>query len=525
MFAIGSIIGFYSYIIFFLGLLHLLYIPIIVIITLAFFGAIISSFYPFFSKIRLSTPKTTFICISLTLIFIQILVNYVGALGPELGFDALWYHLTLPKLFLQNHSIFHIGGVLYYSDMPKLVEMLYIPALAFGNEIVAKNIHFFFGILCIVALFLMGKKLFGEKVGILACLIFYANLVVGFESITAYVDLGRTFFELLAFWSFTYWVKEKKMKWLIVSAMFVGLCITTKLLAVGTLLLFLILIAFVLVQKRYSFLVVIKYTLIYSMTSLVIPLPWFIFSFVQTGNFFYPLFTAIYPVHIQFSQFNPISYIFSLFSVLLHADDPLSPIYFIILPVILLQSKKIFKTHPLLLIYSFLATIIWFLTPQTGGGRFILVYLPLFSLLTSYIILEIAEKNIKKILIVIVFVLSCTSIIYRGAANSKFIPVIFGEQTKSQFLATHLNFNFGDFYDIDGYFSKTIKPKDTVLLVGFHNLYYVNFPFVDSSWARKGQQYNYIITQNTTLSNTCTCWKQVYKNTTTNVIVYKYRKQ
>ena len=29
----------------------------------------------------------------------QILVNLIGALGPELGFDALWYHLTEAKLF------------------------------------------------------------------------------------------------------------------------------------------------------------------------------------------------------------------------------------------------------------------------------------------------------------------------------------------------------------------------------------------------------------------------------------------
>ena len=31
----------------------------------------------------------------------QILVNLIGALGPELGFDALWYHLTEAKLFWQ----------------------------------------------------------------------------------------------------------------------------------------------------------------------------------------------------------------------------------------------------------------------------------------------------------------------------------------------------------------------------------------------------------------------------------------
>src|SRR6185437_14950424 len=118
--------------------------------------------------------------------------------GPEIGFDALWYHLTLPKLYLGWHQVRHIpGGLLYYSDMPKLTEMLYISGLAILGETGAKLIHFSFGILCCIALYKVGRKFFSPLLSLIAVAIFYSNLVVGWESISAYIDLARTFFNIM----------------------------------------------------------------------------------------------------------------------------------------------------------------------------------------------------------------------------------------------------------------------------------------------------------------------------------------
>ena len=67
------------------------------------------------------------------LIFILCLVNLVGALGPETAFDALWYHITLPKIYLQHKELLFIpGGLLYYSAMPQLGEMLYVGGVSDG---------------------------------------------------------------------------------------------------------------------------------------------------------------------------------------------------------------------------------------------------------------------------------------------------------------------------------------------------------------------------------------------------------
>jgi len=105
-------------------------------------------------------------------------------------------------------------------------------------------------------------------------------------------------------------------------------------------------------------------------------------------------------------------------------------------------------------------------------------------------------------------------------ANAKFLPVILKTQSKETFLSENLNFNYGDFYDTDGFFKRNIKKDDVVLLYGFHNLYYVDFPFIHSTWVKKGDAFNYIATQDTNLEERFKNWKMIYQNPKTKVKLY-----
>lgn len=520
MFALAILLGIYSFVLFLLGILGLLYPQIIFIATILF---VLLSFYYFRKEIRefkqtLKKRKfdlDNFSKLILILISAQALVNFIGALGPELSFDALWYHLTLPKIFLEAHRIFHIpGGLLYYSDMPKLGEMLNIGALSFGNEVTAHVIHFVFGLLCLVALFKLSRKFFDFKFSLLTSLIFYSSLVVGWESTTAYVDLTRTFFEIMAFWGFVNWHETREKKWIIESAVMFGLAISSKLIAVGSLPIFVLLFLILSNNKREA----IKNSLIFVLISLLIPFPWFFFSFLNTGNPIYPMLTGLYSTSFSPSLLNPVNFVKSVLTLLIHSSDPISPIYLIVLPLIPVFYKKFDTKIKIISLYSLFAIIIWYVTPQTGGGRFILPYLPVFSILATYLIIQ--KKELIKFLISIVILISITSIGYRFLANSKFIPVIVGKQTKQEFLTKYLNFNYGDFYDTDGYFKQTIKPKDKVLLYGFHNLYYVDFPFIDNSYVQTGDKFNYIAVQNSEIPKRFSYWNLIYENPITHVKLY-----
>lgn len=168
MFELALAIGIYSYLVLGLGLLGKLYYFPVAFVSIGYWGFCLWWLAKKFKRLEWGRTKKIFTdrlnLFILTILFSQVLVNLIGALGPELSFDALWYHLTLAKLYVTEHRVFHIpGGLLYYSSMPRLTEMLYTVALIFKNEILAKLIHWFFGILSAIALFKLLRCYVNDK--------------------------------------------------------------------------------------------------------------------------------------------------------------------------------------------------------------------------------------------------------------------------------------------------------------------------------------------------------------------------
>lgn len=523
MFKIAVLIGIYSYSIFLLGIFGLLYKEIIFFLTGAYFLAIGLFFIRFKPKIKVQPPKFTIFLLSLFVF--QIIVNLVGALGPELAFDALWYHLTLPKLYLQSHALkFFPGGLLYYSGMPQFTEMLYIGALAIHNEILAKLLQLFFGILTSIVIYKISRKFFSQTISFLAVVIFYSNLVVAWESITAYVDLARTFFEALALERFLIFLEKKEKKFLLQSSVILGFAISTKLLAFGSLLIFTLLL--IIFNKTKSLKLLIEDILVYWYISIIIVIPWLVFAFINTHSPFYPFFSNVYKVGFDFNLLNPFIFIRDIWEIFTHSHDPISPIYIMVFPLLILFFKNINKKYYPIFIYSMLALSVWYLTSRTGGGRFILPYLPAFSVLTLAV-LETLNKNFKSLktmLILIIVLIAFISILYRGAANVKYLPVVLGKETKGKFLTKNLNYSFGDFYDTDNYFKNNISKDKKVLLYGFHNLFYVDFPFIDSSYVKKEDKFDYIAVQNSLIPEKFGSWNLIYYNPGTGVKLYLDKK-
>jgi hypothetical protein len=516
MFALGILIGIYSYTIFALGILGILYRETILIATIIF---IISAIL-FFKKNKYEIPRPTLknekIRPLFGLFLIMALVNLIGALGPELSFDALWYHLTIPKIFLENHRIDFIpGNLFYYSVTPKLGDMLYIPALALGSEIFAKLIQWGFGILTCFVIYILSRKYFSEKASFFAVLIFYGSLVVAWESTVAYIDLIRTFFELMAVWGIVNYFETRDRKWILEGGVMLGLASATKILALTSLPIFIIF--FLLFEKNK--IVGLKNAAIFAFCTFLVPFPWLFWSWLNTSNPFYPFFTNIYPVGAGWELFNPISLAKSLYDLFFRLADPISPIYVIVLPLFFVYFKKITPTLKFISIYVMLALIIWYIVPRTGGGRFILPYLPALSILSVGIILAVKNIKLKKYLFVLVIIVCFITIGYRGIANTRYLPVILHLESKDEFLSKNLDFSFGDFYDTDGFFKKLGKD-DRVLLYGFHNLYYADFPFIHETYVREGDRFNYIATQDAEIPERFYDWKLIYENDKTNVKVY-----
>lgn len=532
MVELAILIGIFSYLIFGLGLVGGL--GKLGILGVAFSGSLLflsikkntwERLGNFWQKIR--NDKISFLLLSLFVC--QMLVNLIGALGPELGFDALWYHLTLPKIYIEQGRILFIpGNLFYYSAMPRLTEMFYLLSLPFSPMgILAKIVHFSFGVLSAVALYHLARRYLNFRWAILTAVIFYSTLIVGWQSITAYVDLARTFFEILALDLFLKWYEKNPASsrqpaglrgaskiLLVESAIMLGLAISTKLIAFASLPFFLILI---LLRSRK-----IKFAIGYLLFAIIIPFPWFAFAFIHTGNPVYPIFSGILDASHTMVLPNPLRMVQDFWQLFFRPPDPISPIFLIFLPVMLgvLVKGKLKVWLRVLSAYVLGTWFFWYLTPRTGGARFILPYLPALCLLFTGAMVQ-KEKWWRRVFVLVVLLVAMINLGYRSLANKKFLPIILGQESTEKFLSKNLNFNFGDFYDKEGEIKKIVGDK-LVLVYGGHNLFYADFPFVHSSYRRPEDPVCFVLVQGKDLPPSISLGKVIYNNSATGVRLFLY---
>ncbi|MFH1601897.1 MAG: glycosyltransferase family 39 protein [Candidatus Shapirobacteria bacterium] len=462
---------------------------------------------------------------SLALIIIGALVNLIGALGPELSFDALFYHLTLPKLYLLWGKMPVIpGGLLYASGQPGLMELIYTGALALQGEILAKIIHWAFGLLCAFLLYKVLRRFYEVQISLLGVMIFYLTPVVGWLSITAYVDLAVVFFELLALNFFILWFQKRKDIFLYPLGIALGFSLSIKFLSWGSLFIYLIILIIAGKSLKRGIVAWLKIIL----PALLVSFPWYLRTYLYTGNPFYPLFTdyarSAYPlIERSFLKIFFIPWEFTFLS-----DSLFTPIFLIFLPLALIGLIKRPRLVKIISLLSFFQIIYWFFTPA-HSIRYLLPFTPpLIIFILSVFCLPFCDIKIKekleKVLISSVFFVSLLHLGIRSVSNVKFLPVILGRETKSEFLTQNLNFRFGDFYDTDGYFQRNITKDDQVLIYGIHNLYYVDFPFAHESWASfcSQEEYTYVLLGNDApLPKKYASLPLIYGNSLTGVKLYK----
>ncbi|HVZ67720.1 MAG TPA: glycosyltransferase family 39 protein [Patescibacteria group bacterium] len=506
MFEFAVLVGIYSYFLFLLGLLGSLGIFPLTASLIVFLTVSLTIFirnHPLLKLINFVNKLATVEKAALFLLVVLMLINLIGALGPETAFDSLWYHLTIPKVYLANQKIFYItGGLLYYSVMPKLIDIIYIPFIALKIDILTKLLSFLFSILTVFVIYRTARLFFTKHIALITVLVFYSNLVVSWEATTSYIDFGRTFFESLAVYYLIIFLNKKKNEQLIKIGIAEGLSISSKILAVGSLIPLFLTLLWDRIKLKKIFLCML--------ISVLIPLPWFIFAYVSTGNLFYPFFSPLFQTYPGVDLLAPVK--------LLRSPDPISPIYFISLPLIVLYYKKYKPIYKKTVIYAFLTFLVWWISPQTGGGRFLMPYLPVYSILVGGVIFY-SSKNVAKYLTLVVVFITVVTIFYRLGANMRYLPVVLGKESRQEYLSKNLKYDFGDFYDTDGYFSKHITQKDVVLTYNIHNLYYIDFPFIDSTWIKKGDKFNYLLVRGN-IPTRFKKWKLVYKNNKTNIKLY-----
>lgn len=399
---------------------------------------------------------------------VLLLYNLLLVFTPEIGFDALWYHLTLPKLWLLKKQWFFPGGLMYYSAMPRLTETIFIPLIKYTGTIGPKFLQFLSGVGTTIIIWKILEEYKLSKVYKLAGIaLFYCTFLVSWQSGSAYIDLFRTFLEILALFFLL------KGNWKL-GGISLGLAIGTKWLSLGSLAIYALIFGSEIVFP-----------------ALLVAAPWFAVAYHFTGNPVYPVFSGINDNF--FAGFSSIlkHVLYAPFFLTKPFDDFLSPIIglvFIICLISLTQKDKILRKISLVGILG----VFFVMTLNPPSSRYLLPYLPA-VIIPAIIFVNRLGRITQKIFFAVVIFSSFFVLGLRTVVMEKYIPYLTGKQSTTQYLVENADRMPDTFIDSDGFVSGL--PKGSKILVDkLHNLYYFPSDFDHTSWVTNKSGYDYLIT-------------------------------
>ncbi len=393
------------------------------------------------------------------LVFIAIM-----AVAPSITHDAMVYHLGVPRVYADAHRIVTIPFDLFSNTLLNM-EMLYTSALLIDDFILANLLHYILGAATLIFFYGFVRCNLGSTTAILATLIFFFNPSFLNEMPLAYGDLGMTFYFLLATACFWNWRVKGDRRWFFMLCIFAGVFAGMKYTSIYGLV---ALSAMVAMAGRSSGdrkmrTAVINLALFGGIVTLFVS-PYLVKNYLITGNPVYPvmynMFGGRWLVDAQVERM--LSYVHSHgmghdwrnmlalpWNITVmgnpgfeNFDTTITPLWLIFVPAFVFIRPK-----PPLLRWAALACAVCFLSwaASTHITRYMMPIFPLLSLLCAHTIIDVGEKAASLparlssmvkggILLACGIVWFSFSFFYPPLVPAKFGPVVWGEQTRDEFL-------------------------------------------------------------------------------------------
>jgi hypothetical protein len=395
----------------------------------------------------------------LAILALYFILSFVSSLAPPMDVDSLVYHLSIPKHWIQNHKVVYIPSILP-SELPLTVETLYTLGMILTNDVSAGLIVWAYSLLFALAILSFCREYFSAKVGILAAAAFCCTPFFGSISVRTFVDIATGFYAFLGLYAFLKYVNIDDYKWLMLGCITSGISAATKHSGVIPFVVLSIAIAIVEIKRRKLTIKSIQRIILCYLVFILVPMPWYIKSFINTGN---P--TVIYFTHFfggrdllpedmsntiiswrstySFKSTNWLKMFLLPFILLLNAFF-IDIRYWLVgqfilafLPILSIMKKN--KNVIYLLIYSFILLILYsIVTNQTRlaipvfAGLFIASAYSAYRILDSNIIL----KNVIQIIIIISLFFNMIPLVQDVSEKYK---VAIGLETREQYLERRVN--------------------------------------------------------------------------------------
>lgn len=442
------------------------------------------------------------------------------AFMPPFSYDALLYHLAVPKMFVEQHR-FVIVPTIAQASFPFTIEMLYTLCLLFGSEAGAALLHLCFGVLTALAIWSFAARWFSARAAWFAVAAFLSASEVTHWAPAADIDLALTCYCFLALAAIFVWLSARQYAVLVLGAAMAGIALGIKYTAADTLVVLVVLILSAGGWRPKRLRQATMPASCLAAVALLVASPWYLKNALIFHDPFYPLLAgphldAVLAPLLPVATAAPARSVWSVlrlpFSLITTGSDlaitgrTLGDYLQLPLQAYLRGDLEVYGRPSLLFLaapFCLLAwrqTLVWRLALVTAAMaviwalgaqelRYLLPAFPGFAVLSG-VVLAPATAAINRqwllrlatraVVVVVLLVALAENALFLAARNP--LPVLFGQQSRDAFLTRSVNI-----YGAYSYLDRVISPGERALTLREDRGYYARVPMLFDGWGMLSQ--------------------------------------
>ena len=430
---------------------------------------------------------------------------FLVSLAPPTETDTLIYHLSLPKHYLGAHRMDFLWES-YFGTMAYLMEALYTAGLALGSDRVAALLQLEFSLLTAILVWLCCRRWFPKADGAVPVAVFYCMPILAVSATSGMVEMGVTFYSLLALSLLMDSVRGGRLRMLVLAGVIGGLAAATKMVGFFVVAALPILVVVDGAMGRRSPGGVVGRALLVVGIAILVASPWFIRNLIWCGNPFFPECYGLFGAsHWSDYSHSTVSHIhrgyagryadrgfaglFTAFWSLTNFEgtgrsisSSIGPLHIGLLPLWVYALKE--RLPALLLgVFALVCYLMWYYTAPYVDVHHLMPLLPVSALLGgaglcySPLWGGFARKLSIGVLVLAMVHSLCVGAVFAG----QFLPYLTGRESREELLGRAAAFH-DDIRWMNTHLDRTCKVAMTVA-----HSYYLDIPHLPLAPYRQGQ--------------------------------------
>jgi dolichyl-phosphate-mannose-protein mannosyltransferase len=150
-----------------------------------------------------------------------------AALLPEIGPDAVLYHVALPARYLREHC-FPVNTRNMMANLSEGIEMLFLFAYPLAKSSAGAMVHLVFTLVAPLGMLSYARRAGIYAAGVAGALLFFLSPIVGRLGTTGYVDVAVACVLFAVYYLFEIWRQERNTRLLVAVGLLAGFCFAAK---------------------------------------------------------------------------------------------------------------------------------------------------------------------------------------------------------------------------------------------------------------------------------------------------------